>query len=170
MRLRSKVLAVASAVAAAGTLAVAGLTAASASPAARPGVSGIERFQLMSTSATSNTSSIIALGKVFTAGGVDHAGNKVDTVVFPDGTFQIRHSAGKGTPHFNPTTCLNVIRVHGTYSLQHGTGRYAGISGHGIYHVSVLIVAARSAQGKCSDRLPPTAFQQLITAQGPARL
>jgi hypothetical protein len=170
MKLRSKILAGASAVAVAGTLAVAGLTTASASPAARLSVSGIERFQLMTSSARSAKVSIIALGSVFTAGGIDHPGNKADTAVFPDGTFKIRHSAGMGTQHFNPKTCLAVIHQHGTYTLRRGTGAYAGISGHGVYHLSEVFIAARNAQGKCSRRLPPTAFQQLIAAQGPARL
>src|SRR5437764_14885028 len=83
-RLRSRVLAAAGAVAAAGTLAFAGVTAATASTSGGAGHWGIEHFQLMSTSATSSTQSIIAYGKVFTAGGVDHSGNTVDRVVFPD--------------------------------------------------------------------------------------
>jgi hypothetical protein len=39
----------------------------------------------MTTSATAKTISVIATG-VFTAGGVDHMGSKVDTLVFPAGT------------------------------------------------------------------------------------
>ena len=92
MKLRSKILAGVSVVAVAGAVAAAGLTAASASQAAGAASSGTEHFQLMTTSAANNApSSIIARG-VFTAGGVDHPGNKVDTVVFPDGTFKIAHS------------------------------------------------------------------------------
>jgi hypothetical protein len=34
---------------------------------------------------------------VFTTGGVDHDGSKVDRVVFPGGMFRIRHFSGKGT-------------------------------------------------------------------------
>jgi len=168
MRLRNKVLAVASAVAAAGALAATGLTAASASQAA--GSSGTEYFQLMNATVANNApSSIIARG-VFTAGGVDHPGSKVDTVVFPDGTFKIAHSNGTGTPHFNAKTCLNTIVLNGTYRLSGGTGAYAGISGHGIYRLNILIVGARNSAGKCSDKLPPTAFQQIIKAQGPVSL
>ena len=168
MRLRNKVLAVASAVAAAGALAATGLTAASASQAA--GSSGTEYFQLMNATVANNApSSIIARG-VFTAGGVDHPGSKVDTVVFPDGTFKIAHSNGTGTPHFNAKTCLNTIVLNGTYRLSGGTGAYAGISGHGIYRLNILIVSARNSAGKCSHKLPPVAFQQIIRAQGPVSL
>ena len=141
----------------------------SGSPAGA-GSSGFEYFQLLNTSAANNApSSFIARG-VFTAGGVDHPGNKVDTVVFPDGTFKIAHSGGTGTPRFNPKTCLSVITLNGTYRLSGGTGAYAGISGHGIYRLNILIVAARNAAGQCSNKLPPTAFQQIIKAQGPVSL
>jgi hypothetical protein len=94
----------------------------------------------------------------------------VDTVVFPNGTFKIAHSNGTGTPRFNAKTCLGTIALNGTYRLSGGTGAYAGISGHGIYRLNILIVAARNAAGKCSQKLPPAAFQQIIRAQGPVSL
>jgi hypothetical protein len=167
---RRKIFAVAGALTAAGTLALAGLTAASASPTGGSGRSGIEHFQLMSTSATSSTQSIIATGNVFTAGGVDHTGDKVDRVVFPQGTFHIRHSSGTGPQRFNPRTCLGQIRLHGTYTIFHGTGKFAGIRGHGRYRLSILFVAARTAKGTCAQNKPPATFQLIIRAQGPVRL
>jgi hypothetical protein len=168
MKLRSKILGAISVVAVAAAMAATGLTAANA--AAGAGSSGFEHFQFMNTSFANNApSSVIATG-VFTAGGVDHPGDKVDKVVFPNGTFKIAHSGGTGTPHFNAKTCLNTIVLNGTYRLSGGTGAYAGISGHGIYRLNLLIVGARNAAGKCSDRLPPTAFQLIIRAQGPVSL
>jgi hypothetical protein len=167
-KLRSKILGAMSVVAVAGAVAATGLTAASASQAA--GSSGFEFFQLVNTNPANNApSSIIARG-AFTAGGVDHPGSKVDTVVFPNGTFKIAHSNGTGTPRFNAKTCLSTIALNGTYRLSGGTGAYAGISGHGIYRLNILIVGARNAAGKCSHKLPPTAFQQIIKAQGPVSL
>jgi hypothetical protein len=170
LKFRSRILAVATATAAAGGLAFAGVPAASASPAARGAVSGIEHFQLMTTSETSNKESIIAIGRVFTAGGVDHEGSKVDKVVFPRGTFKIRHSRGKGRQRFNARTCLGVINLHGSYKLFHGTGRYAGISGRGTYRLSIIFVAARNASRKCTLRKAPHAYQQVIVAHGPMKL
>ncbi len=168
-KLRSKVLTGMSVVAVAGAVAGTGLTAASASPATGASRSGFESFQLVTTSSRSTApASIIATG-LFTAGGVDHPGSKVDTAVFPNGTFKITHSRGTGTQHFNSKTCLGVISQHGTYRLSGGTGAYAGISGHGIYRLSILLVAARNSAGKCSNKLPPAAFQQIIRAQGPVR-
>jgi hypothetical protein len=142
----------------------AGLAAASTHAA----VSGTENLQLMSTSATSPTSSVIASG-VFTAPGVDHAGNKVDTVVFPGGSFKIAHSKGTGTQHFDPKTCLLTLSRHGTYTLLSGTGKYAGISGSGKYQLSILAIGASSG-GKCTQSKPPVAFHQVINASGPVSL
>jgi len=150
--------------AAAAMLGGAGLAAAST----HTGTSGTENFQLMTTSATSPTSSIIASG-VFTAPGVDHSGNKVDTVVFPGGSFQIAHSKGTGTQHFDPKTCLMTISQHGTYKLSGGTGKYAGISGSGKYQFSALGIGASSG-GKCVQNKPPVAWHQVINASGPVSL
>ena len=170
MKLRSKVLMGMSGVAVAGAVAATGLTAASASPAAGAGRSGFEFFQLVTTSASSTAPGTIIARGLFTAGGVNHPGNKVDTAVFPDGTFKIAHSNGTGTPRFNPQTCLAVFALNGTYRLSGGTGAYAGIRGHGIYRLNITFVAARNSAGKCSNKLPPVAFQQIIRAQGPVHL
>jgi hypothetical protein len=144
--------------------------AASTAPApARAAASGTEHFQLMTTSATSTKSTIIASG-VFTAGGVDHAGNRTDKVVFPGGTFKIRHSNGQGKQSFNPRTCLMTIKLHGTYKLKSGTGTYAGIRGHGRYRLSILAIAARNANGKCSQRKAPVSWEQIIKARGPVHV
>lgn len=164
LKVRSRLLGAAGALAAAGAIAVSGVAAA----AAHTNASGTEQFQLMSTSATSSTSSIIARG-VFTAGGVDHAGSKVDTAVFSNGSFKIAHSKGTGSQSFNPKTCLMTVNQHGTYTLSGGTGKYAGISGSGTYQVSILAVGARSG-GTCSKTKPPVAFQQIIKASGPVKL
>jgi hypothetical protein len=168
-KLTGKILGGMSVVALVGVVAGTGLTAASASQVGASARSGFEHFQIMTTDSNSPTNSIIATG-LFTAGGVDHTGNRVDTAVFPDGTFKIAHSPGIATPHFNPKTCLGLVAVNGTYRLSHGTGAYAGIRGHGIYRVNLTMVAARNAAGKCSDRLPPAAFQLIIRAQGPVSL
>jgi hypothetical protein len=155
--------------AAIGTLSIAavisgaGLAAASAAPAA----SGTEHFQAVSTSTSSRTS-IIFTG-AFTAGGVANVGRTTGTFKFPGGTFKITHSRGTGKQTFNPRTCLLTVSRHGTYTLGHGTGKYAGISGHGTYQLHILAVARR-AHSKCSQSLPPAAFQQIINASGPVSL
>lgn len=153
---------------AAGAIALSGTLAAAAAPSGS-GASGIEHFQVMSTSGTSTTNTLIAHG-VFTAGGVDiSTSNTTDTFKFPNGTIRVRHSAGTGPQSFNPRTCLGTAHQHGTYRLVGGTGKYAGISGHGTFQLNVLFVAARS-HGKCTESKPPAAFELIIRASGPVHL
>ena|SRR5689334_10577173 len=163
-----RLIACAVAIAASATVAVTGLTVASASPAA----SGTQHFQLMSTSATSSNAKIIAYGAAFTGSGVDHEGNgNVDKFVFKNGSFKVRHSNGKGPQTFNPKTCLLQINQKGTYTIVagSGTGKFTGIHGHGTYHLQIVGIGAKK-NGKCSQKLPPVAFQQIIRASGPAHL
>ena len=131
---------------------------------------GTENFQMMSTSATSPSASVIASG-VFTAPGVDHesqTGNTA-TFTFANGTLTVKHSRGTGTQTFDPKTCLLTINQHGTYNLTGGTGSYAGITGSGKYQLSILAIGASSG-GKCSKSKPPVAFHQVINASGPVTL
>lgn len=145
-----------------------GGSATFAAPPASPAIAGTEHFQLVATNPSSSTAPVIAYG-LFTGAAVDHQGNRVDRFVFRNGSFKVRHSPGKGPQSFNPKTCLMTISQHGTYKIIGGTGRYAGITGHGIYHVTLLLIAARS-KGKCSQSKPPVAFQQIIRASGPVTL
>ena len=171
---RNKLFAAASVVVAAGTVAVSGLAPASASPAASLSASGTEHFQIMTTSETARRTHMIADG-VFTAGGTDVSGNKTDTIIFSGGTFKIRHFAGHGKQSFDPATCLLSVNERGNYKVEDGTGTYAGISGHGRYHLRILAVAARNSNGKCSQRKQPVAFARRLiacsgsTTRGPGR-
>jgi hypothetical protein len=140
---------------------------AGAARAARPAVSGTESIQMMTTSATATTRSAIATG-LFTAGGVDHAGPKVDTIVFPQGSYKVAHSKATGPEALNPKTCLLTVSQHGTFTAFGGTGQFAGIRSHGKYHVTILAVLARSG-GKCTQAKPPLAYQQIIDGL-PARV
>jgi hypothetical protein len=131
---------------------------------------GTEHFQMMTTSATASSDSLIASG-VFTAPGVDHEHNKTNTATFTfaNGTVGVKHSNGTGKQSFNPKTCLLTINEHGTYTITGGTGSYAGITGNGKYQLSILAVGARSGS-KCSKTKPPVAFHQVINASGPVTL
>jgi hypothetical protein len=155
-------------------IAAAATTAATASalwlavPAGAASVSGTENFQIMTTSATAKTASLIATG-VFTAGGTASTSGKVSTFAFPTGTFKVAHSKGTGPQTFNPKTCLLTVSQKGTFALSGGTGAYKGISGKGTYKLSILAIAARVG-GKCSMKKPPVAYQQVIKATGTVKL
>jgi hypothetical protein len=167
---RTRLLAAAGSMLAAGAIAVSGIVAAAAAPhTAQSRGAGIEHFQAMSTDPTGAETTVIARG-VFTAGAVDiETSNTTDTFKFPNGTIRLRHSEPVGPANFNPRTCLGTVNQHGTYKLLGGTGKYAGISGHGTFRLHLLFVAARS-HGKCSDTKPPVAFELLIRASGPVHL
>jgi hypothetical protein len=156
----------ATAVAAAAVIGGTGLAAAST----HTGVGGTEHFQMMTTTGTGTTGSVIASG-VFTAPAVDHEhrATNTSTFTFSNGTINIKHSNGTGTQHFDPKTCLMTINLHGTYKLLSGTGAYAGISGSGNYQLSILAIGASSG-GKCVQNKPPVAFHQVINASGPVSL
>ena len=164
--MRKTITATIAAAAAAVAMSGAGIALASTGSA---GTTGAESFQLMSTSATSTTSSVIAHG-VFTGAAVNHQqAHNMDTFVFSNGTVRVHHSNGKGRQSFNPKTCLMTISQRGAYRITGGTGKYAGISGGGRYQLSILAVGARSG-GKCSQSKPPVAFHQVINASGTAAL
>jgi hypothetical protein len=166
-----RLLGLASVLAATGAVALSALPAASAAPAhTRPAASGTEHFQLMSTNGDTNRAPVIATG-LFTAGGRDHVvNNSIDKFVFPNGTVTVKHSQSKGPQSFNPRTCLLRVNQHGTYKILSGTGAYARITGHGGYHLTILAVAARGANGKCTMKKRPAAIELEIQARGPASL
>jgi len=141
---------------------------AGASAGTGAAVSGTEYFQAVSTSTTSSSRPVIVYG-VVAAISADHEVGNVDTLVFPGGTFQVHHLGSTSTQELNPRTCLVMVTERGRYTLSGGTGKYAGISGHGTAQISILGIAARS-KGGCSLTMPPLAFQQILTASGPAEL
>ena len=142
-----------------------GVTVASAAPAA---ASGTEYIQVMSASVTPGPASAIARG-VFTAAGQARLGDaRVGTITFPGGTLVLSHRQTHGSSRFYPANCLSVISQSGSYRIVRGTGRYAMISGHGTYQLSLEIVAARVG-GHCSSARPPLGQQELLRLSGPVR-
>ena len=164
--------AAAAAIAATAGVTAAGLTAASAAPTARhattPATSGTEYIQVMSASVTPGPASAIARG-VFTAAGQTRLSDaRVSTIAFPGGTIVLSHRPAQGSSKFYPASCLSVISQSGSYRIARGTGRYAGISGHGTYQLSLEMVGAR-VHGQCSSARPPLAQQELLRLSGPVR-
>ena len=113
--------------------------------------------------------SAIARG-VFTAAGQARVGDaRGGTIAFGGGTIVLSHRPAKSSSHFYPAGCLSLISQSGSYQIVRGTGRYAGISGHGTYQLSLEIVAAR-VHGGCSSAKPPVAQQELLRLAGPVRM
>jgi hypothetical protein len=142
-----------------------GGASASSSGAAR---TGTEHVQIMSTSPTA-TASAIASGLFTTAGRAELGSAPVGKFIFPGGTISVAHKPGRTSQHVNVSTCLNSITQSGTYRIRSGTGKYAHISGHGTYRLSLFFIAARVG-GHCSPSRQPTAYQELLSLSGSARL
>ena len=104
----------------------------------------------------------------------DEGGNRLTDIMvtfritFPGGTIVLSHRPTKNSSRFYPGGCLSLISESGSYRIVRGTGRYAGISGHGTYQLSLEIVAAR-AGGHCSSARPPLGQQELLRLSGPVR-
>jgi hypothetical protein len=130
-------------------------------------VTRTEHFQDVSASLTSNTSPLVAYG-LFNASGTDvQNSNGTDTFTFPSGGFLVKHKVTHSRSRFSKTACAGTERQRGTYKVSHGTGKYAGISGHGRFRLRVLIVARHTSHG-CSGK--PVAVQVIIRARGPVTL
>jgi uncharacterized membrane protein len=146
----------------------AGLAYASASPATA--AAGTEDFYLMTTSGTATTIPVIANG-VFTAAGVDHTGNTVDTAVFPTGSFKINHGGPiSGTPKLNPATCFFTFTGKGKFTISGGTGAYKGISGSGKVVITIVGITGRTKKGACSENGAPVAWQQTYSGVASVKL
>jgi hypothetical protein len=145
-------------------------TSAGASTPTRPDAnrhSTAEKFSIISTTDPS-TDSIIATG-LFTAGGTDHAGSKIDKIKLANGTFEIKHT-GHAKSTLNAKTCLLVTKGKGTYVLLDGTGAYRGISGSGKYADTIRVVFRKTKAGACNENANPAALQYLVSGHGPASL
>lgn len=158
--------------------AVLGLTAAlctalggaglAATAASRPGASHrYEHIVLMGTSVTSSVDSVIATG-AFTAGGSINLGANTGKVTLGGGTLTLVPKFGPSKQKFSKATCLLTITGRGSYTLGHGTGAYAGVTGSGRFTIVNHQVNARVG-GKCSTR-KAVAFQGVITMTGPVHL
>lgn len=147
-------------------LAIAAIGTGTAMAAAMPGNvrHGTERIVFMGTSTTSSVSSVIATGPFTGGGSIDLGANK-GLIRLAGGTLTIAPVFGPTKQTFSKSTCLMTITGRGTYKLGHGTGRYAGINGHGTFALSSRQVNAR-AGGKCSAT-KAVAFQEVIGLSGP---
>jgi hypothetical protein len=146
-------------VSAAAMMSGAGLALASAAP----GSAGHETFRVLSTSEAAKTQSVIAAGS-FTAGGTIIPGRTIDKADLYKGTFEItRHISSRTPPALPGQRCILRVTERGTYTLSHGTGRYAGIHGTGKYTSRITLVLARTGTSNCGKTV---AFQQIIYEAG----
>jgi hypothetical protein len=147
-----------------------GVAAASTLPATAA-ASGTEHFYLMTTESSAATYVVLANG-LFTAGGTDIAGNTVDTVKLPGGTFKVNHGGASKLikQQVNAKTCFALFEGSSTITVGSGTGRYKGISGSGSAIITDMGIAPRTAKGACNFNANPTTNEETITATAKVKL
>jgi hypothetical protein len=154
---------------------------AGASPiTARPTtVTGAEHFQVMSTATNNSPNSPLIAWGVFTGAGVDReissnaAGTKgVDTFIFSNGKFTVKHTAKTQKQSFNAKTCFYAFSETGVFTLSGGTGKYKGISGSGKFALSVVGIGPKLKSGACNpnQNARSIANQQEIVGNASVRL
>jgi hypothetical protein len=148
-----------------------GILAASPAVAStsQPAKTGTEYFFI---AIAGNTESGVAHG-LFTGGGQDDASHdNYDILHLGGGTLRINHpdAQSKFTDHVNPKSCFVTFKITGKYTLSNGTGRFAGVTGHGNYVVREQGILARDKKGACSEEQEPITQAGYVTASGPAAL
>ncbi len=135
--------------------------AGAASAAASPVHSSGEHLRIVSTQSASHRLSVIATG-AFTAGGYEIPRHGGDVIVFPGGTLTLRLSENHGTGSVS-STCLFTQTARGTFTIGHGTGQYAGITGSGKARTASILITAKKG-GRCLRT--DDAYQAITTANG----
>jgi hypothetical protein len=89
-----------------------------------------------------------------------------DDLVFASGRIDIRSTSGRVSMSLNPQTCAFTVRAQQTVRVQGGTGRFRHASGRLAGPVRARGVAARDADGSCSQHQAPLLDVDVLTARG----
>lgn len=111
---------------------------------------------------------ILASGPISGVGTSVPTGEETETDIYPDGSIDIRHPETGGSDSFDPLTCFGRAEFNGTYSIEGGTGAYAGASGTGTYEGQAFFLAERTEEGCSEDELAMSFF--LVQATGTTTL
>jgi hypothetical protein len=136
-------------------LAVAAATAACGARAQTAARDGAEEFVLTTTSSAANpVYKMAALGVFKDQGTLDGIGNgQAESLAkLRLGTFVVSHpTANQKVIHesVNPRTCQVVLEETGSFTINHGTGAYQGITGYGSDKIDGRARLPRGAGGKC---------------------
>ena len=112
----------------------------------------------------------IVHGAVNAVGKDDPNHNNYDILNFRHGSFRLVHPESDATfvPHINKRTCFATFDEKGTFTVSHGTGRYAGIKGTGSYTAHGSAVLARTTSGACRLHAEPKV--EIFTVHGSGTL
>jgi hypothetical protein len=157
----------------AGTGAVVAQSAADAAPHAAGHSAASSKTERILITAGPGDKQIAVVHGPITGGGRDSAGGQKDVLHLGSGSLTLEHPDKQSTfkiTSLNRKTCFAAFTIKGKYTLIHGTGQYAGASGHGRYLVRGNDILRRTSSGTCSTKGQPQAEAFLIKASGPASL
>jgi hypothetical protein len=89
-----------------------------------------------------------------------------DDLVFRRGRIHILSTNGASAGSLNPQTCVFKGRVQQTVKVQGGTGRFRHASGSFVGAVRARAVAARAADGGCSQQQAPLLEVDVVSGHG----
>jgi hypothetical protein len=124
--------------------------------------SGAQTFRLFFVGSfvpgASNAGPVVASGPIVGVGSAVNSGFVVDQngqfvgnnrLEFSSGTVFVDFEGQLDSFSFDPRTCVTTITGHGTWEVNHATGRLTGTTGGGTFTNNVTLVARRTATG-CS--------------------
>jgi hypothetical protein len=163
-----------------GTVMASGLILAALSATASARITGKEAFKgVVVASGESGTRTVVS-SLVIIGGVVDASGRIIETqnrpgdadnvsrddLVFRRGRIHIVSTSGPASTSLNPQNCTFKGRVKQTVKIQGGTGMFRGVSGRLAGTVRTRLVAARAADGSCSQELAPLLEVDAVAARG----
>lgn len=109
---------------------------------------------------------VIVNGALHGSGKDDPNHSDFDVLHLNGGTLRVTHPNKDATyvPTVDRQTCYASFQEHGMFTLGHGTGKYAGITGSGKYHASGYTIAKRKKSGKCDFHAEPKV--EIFTVHG----
>jgi hypothetical protein len=96
----------------------------------------------------------------------DPANVSRDDLVFRQGRIHILTTNGASSGSLNPQTCVFKGRVQQTVKVQGGTGRFRHASGSFVGATRTRLVAARAADGSCSQEQAPLLEVDIVSGHG----
>lgn len=89
-----------------------------------------------------------------------------DDLVFRRGRIHVVSTSEPASMSLNPQNCTFKGRVTQTVKIQGGTGMFRGVSGRLVGSVRTRLVAARAADGSCSQEQAPLLEVDALSARG----
>jgi hypothetical protein len=93
---------------------------------------------------------------------IEHPKTTTGTFRLPHGNLQLHFLHGPTRAHPNLAKCRATIDARGAYTINGGTGPYAGATGKGTYTEKRVLIGQRSPAGKCLSG--PNSMPQSVTA------